>query len=349
MLRTLKLRTPIVTAALAAATLLALMAAQPAHAQNYTIKNIGWFAGSVRDYSVANGINASGQVAAQSGDEALCWLGAGFVGVPGLPGAVDGTAQAIGRPVVLAGNSAFGNETVEAFVYHYYAGLTVPVGDLGGGFSQSWDINTNSEAVGGSSLPSGNEHAFAWVFGLLTDLGTVPGYDNAIATGVNAEGDVAGFAFQHNAPDQAFVITAGQMTAFPSPPGGGGSHAYGINDSLQVVGEVLTSSGNWHAALFAGNTVSDLGTLPGDTDSTAVAINNSGAIVGNSRCTDGGFTEQVPFLFQSGKMVDLNTLTPAGSGWTLVTATGIDNNGDICGSGYMADGNLRGYILKPAP
>jgi hypothetical protein len=46
-------------------------------------------------------------------------------------------------------------------------------------------------------------------------------------------------------------------------------------------------------------------------------------------------------------MVNLNSLIPAGSGWTLITADDINNAGDIVGLGEF-NGTFEGYFLTAA-
>lgn len=53
------------------------------------------------------------------------------------------------------------------------------------------------------------------------------------------------------------------------------------------------------------------------------------------------------FVYQNGTATDLNTLVPAGSGVTLATADGINNNGDIVGIAVNAQGEQFGYELTP--
>jgi hypothetical protein len=45
-------------------------------------------------------------------------------------------------------------------------------------------------------------------------------------------------------------------------------------------------------------------------------------------------------------MRDLNTLIPAGSGWVLMIATGINSRGQIIGDGRFG-GNPRAFLLTP--
>ena len=85
----------------------------------------------------------------------------------------------------------------------------------------------------------------------------------------------------------------------------------------------------------------DLGTL-GGTNSRALAVNKSGRVVGWSEVTGG---ETHAFLFSGSSMKDLNAFTP-NSGWVLQQATGINDGGQIVGTG-IHNGNTRGFLLTP--
>jgi probable HAF family extracellular repeat protein len=88
----------------------------------------------------------------------------------------------------------------------------------------------------------------------------------------------------------------------------------------------------------------DLGTLAPGQDSEALAVNSRGQIVGWS-----GFPDALPraFLWQEGVMLDLNGLIPANSGWLLMRATGINDEGQIVGEGFW-NGLRRVFLLTPA-
>jgi probable HAF family extracellular repeat protein len=62
----------------------------------------------------------------------------------------------------------------------------------------------------------------------------------------------------------------------------------------------------------------------GQGDAQANAINDNGVIVGS-----GGNGHA--FIYQNGTATDLNTLIAPGSAVTLVSANGINNQGDIVG------------------
>jgi hypothetical protein len=54
----------------------------------------------------------------------------------------------------------------------------------------------------------------------------------------------------------------------------------------------------------------------------------------------------VGFLYQNGVMHDLNNFLPAGSGWSrLYRASGINDQGQIAGSGYNAAGIQHAFLM----
>jgi probable HAF family extracellular repeat protein len=89
--------------------------------------------------------------------------------------------------------------------------------------------------------------------------------------------------------------------------------------------------------------MNDLGTLPGGYGSAASAINNVGEVVGRA---DDGNAEHAFIWDNVNGMRDLNNLIPAGSGWVLQEATGINNAGQIAGTGVL-NGAHRAFLLTP--
>ena len=153
----------------------------------------------------------------------------------------------------------------------------------------------------------------------------------------------------------AFLTTPAfdSVTALPVPNGGA---AAAINNQNMVVGTTGTNStaGEYaHAYLYQYNNTDsllDLGTLNGGLTSGAYDINESNQVVGTS-----WLVTQLTSLYEPEKyhafiwdevngMVDLNTYLPADSGWILTTATAINDNGDIVGSGLMG-GQVHGFLL----
>jgi probable HAF family extracellular repeat protein len=90
----------------------------------------------------------------------------------------------------------------------------------------------------------------------------------------------------------------------------------------------------------------DLGTLPGDSSSYANSINNLGQIVGQS-CDLNNHCHA--FLWQKGKMTDLNTLIPANSQLSLYSGMTIDDLGVV--GGYTVDQSTAtapAFVLTPS-
>ena len=74
-------------------------------------------------------------------------------------------------------------------------------------------------------------------------------------------------------------------------------------------------------------------------DLIAAAINDAGDVVG----TSGGRA----VVWQAGAIQDLNLALPRTSGWRLESASGINNLGQIVGTGTH-DGLTRAFLLTPS-
>lgn len=71
----------------------------------------------------------------------------------------------------------------------------------------------------------------------------------------------------------------------------------------------------------------------------ATAINNTGKIVGTS--------DNRAFIWENGAMHDLNTMIASKSSWRLVSATGINESGQIVGVGSLGGDPFRAFLLTP--
>jgi probable HAF family extracellular repeat protein len=87
----------------------------------------------------------------------------------------------------------------------------------------------------------------------------------------------------------------------------------------------------------------DLGSL-GGSGSWGLAINNSGTVVGFATTRR---NEYHAFVSTNGaRMQDLNRLIPSNTGWVLVEAHGINDVGQIAGSGTIR-GQTHAFLLTP--
>lgn len=89
--------------------------------------------------------------------------------------------------------------------------------------------------------------------------------------------------------------------------------------------------------------IEKIGTLLHSYQTDVRAINNQGQIVGSS---DFHVGNSHAFLYSHGKMTDLNNLIPAGSGWILESANGINDKGQIAGTGSH-NHKTRAFVLTP--
>ncbi len=157
----------------------------------------------------------------------------------------------------------------------------------------------------------------------FVDLGSLGG-GNTEYTGINSQGQVAGYSLTENNAWHAFFWDPVRGMTDLGTLGGIASYADYINSQGQVAGHLVTINNYVHA--FFWDPVSgmkDLGTL-GGTDSYAFGINDKGQITGYS-AIDGG---NHAFFWdpKDGQMVDLGTL-----GGSASYADYINSQGQVAG------------------
>ena len=230
------------------------------------------------------------------------------------------------------------------------------LGSLGGvtsyGFSGvATSINKHRDAVGYSYIDDLNQHAFLYSNGMMTDIGSFGGSSAALS--INDEGVIAGFAsHQSNGSAHAFVYKNGTMTDID--PVGTESYARYVNNRGQVVGQFLTADQSAdHAFLYSDGVLTDLGSASSP-ETVAFAINDRAQVVGITSIPYDTVCFGVPcvqfrqsaFVYEHGKMTDLNTLIPSDSVWELTWALDINNHGQIVGYGLVND-KFRAFVLTP--
>ena len=301
---------------------------------SYVITEIDTLGGT---WSEAGGINAAGQVAGTSltagdagqhpflySDGKLTDLGS--LGYRTWAGSINATAQVVGA------------SEVDSNIWHavlYSDGELADLGTMGGERSEAFSINDSGAIVGLSTVVDrGRFHAFLYVDGTFMDISPRETVYSSIALAINNAGQVVG-----TYDNRAFLYSEGHAIDL-----GVVGSANGLNDEGDVVGSARFGS-QTHAFLYSQGVMTDLGVLPGDINSSAGSINSAGQIVGSSE-GQGDFRFH-PFLYSDGQMVPLQSLLPEGSGWRVFAGGGINEAGQITGTGIDPEGRSRGFILTP--
>jgi probable HAF family extracellular repeat protein len=269
---------------------------------------------------------------------------------------------------------------VVSHAFLYANGATTDLGVLPGTASDYHDhsealgISNTGQVVGRSGGYAGDAHAFLWQNGKMSDIGANTGESSA--TSINDAGQIVGYQAlgleNHSAIVHAVLWQSGKQIDLGTLPGHKGSLATAINKSGLVVGRSTpgpaldgfpTADGGpqgLHAVQWRNGQIADLGTLGGPI-SQAFGVNSAGQVVGQAdtktfitfppnpevSCGPGcGRYIAHAFLYKDGKMVDLNTLVAANTGWAFDEADAINDRGQIVGIGmYKGDGHY--FLLTP--
>jgi probable HAF family extracellular repeat protein len=246
---------------------------------------------------------------------------------------------------------------------------------------ESLTHNNLDEAAGYASQGNGVFHATAWNHdGTVSDLLALNGFDSSLASGINDSGTVVGVSFSSQnlavqsgfkwtqatgmqaidgaatatsinsagdisgmTPDSRAAIFTTEGTTINLGTLGDFSIALAVNDSRHAVGYSPLQSGGPVHAFFYNGVLQDLGTIQPGSNTTAASLNNADIVVGSSNLAG----HSVPWVWSATTgMQDLNSLISPDSGWVLVTATSVDQEGSIVGAGIVA-GAVHGFLLTP--
>jgi probable HAF family extracellular repeat protein len=299
--------------AVAASASAAAAAAVPASAATttYTITDLGSLGGGGAN---ARGINASGEVTGGStlstgGTRAFLWSNGKMTDLGTLPGGGNSAGRAINSSGEVVGHAIDSGDFSQAVLWTPNSTTATKLGgaDVVG-------INDSGEIVGGVAGVS------AGPVGHRTSLPVPPGFITCSPAGINNNGQVLGncevtnvtgdwhgVVWTNGTPTVLPTLGGTVATSAPTVPG-----ATAINNNGQVVGTAVTSTGAVDGFSWSNGKITDLGPA-----FAPAAINDNGVIVGGQ------------FIDSGGTLQNLNNLIPAGSGYQIQSATGINDNGQI--------------------
>jgi probable HAF family extracellular repeat protein len=230
---------------------------------------------------------------------------------------------------------------------------------VGGNNGQASAINNRGEVVGYAETantdptcpPSPTISPVLWEKGQAHPLPLVGSDSDGSANGINDQGQAVGYS------GNCFFATHAVMwkngTAFVLKDLGGtlSNVAYVINSLGQIAGKVRSADGSHYVAALwqPDGTLTTHEPLLGDLDAFATGINNLGQVVGND--FDSNFNWTHGFIWQNGVMTDLNTLISGDSNLLIISASNINDRGQISGMATVLNGphagDIHAYLATP--
>lgn len=318
-----------------------LVLSASAHALRYTVTDLNVPLGSSYDRIVVSDVNNSGQV--------VGWTIASGTYFEQGWAYKDGTTQVlsmvgyrceprgINDSGVIAGSCL--TESSSWRPYLWQDGQMVPLQVPGSAsFAEAWALNNNGQ-VAGYCQTNYSFYPCTWDSGGAHTFGTTPSRLNGLADNGTAVGQTLG-----GNPTRAFVVQNGTTALLPSL-GGSDSAAYAVNETGMIAGYSATADGKAHACLWQDGVPHDLG-VPVSKTSVALDVNESGAVVGYCGPALGTVAANAAFIWLDGVPYSLNDLIPADSGWGITIPRGINDEGQIVGTGAH-NGKAAAFILTP--
>lgn len=219
-------------------------------------------------------------------------------------------------------------------------------------------INASGTIIGtGRPTSSADFRPIKWLAGTTQaiELDTFPASASGKKTGdvfaINSLGTVVGTSTDYAVGSSLGITRAVKwegiaMTALPTLDPQFASTAYAINEAGDVAGSTWTGGSLEHAVVWrvGASQPQQLDHLPiaaGRRESRAHSINDLGAVVGYSlfESPTGAFEHHAVVWAHGAAVLDLNSLLPLDTGWTLQEAGTIRTTGFIRGTGrYDPDG-----------
>lgn len=341
----------------------------------YVVTDLGVLPGTT--LSVATGLNDRGDIvgycsgAARNSQIACAWHNGAIRSLGKFSGGIYSYANAVNGRGVVVGDGDTGNYRPQSWVagpsrliniFPNNGGNThaIAINDLGvicGNYTKSLSGNVSSWKPALWTVDPKDPRKYrTTVLPILVGPNPTFAGTGATTTAFNQSGQAAGYA-QNEVMGQHACFwnndAAHSIVDLGVFPGDWSSLGWSMNDLGQVAGESHPPFGSrpviWNSD--PAHTPFELPLLAGDNYGSANAVNNLGQAIGSSAYGVPGTWNIGParlVVWRDGGVFDLQaSLDPTtGAGWSLLTATAINNSGQIVGLG-VHNGLNRAYLLTP--
>jgi probable HAF family extracellular repeat protein len=318
----------------------------------YTVLDLGTLGGlstqpsDINNESQIVGYSTTGGSSARG----FLWEDGSMTALPPLSGGFASFADAVNGLGHVVGYSTFQTGIARAVlcrdggVVNLTPDLPVSVGSTATG------INDLDQVVGLIN----NTQGFLWDNGSRVMLGTLGGPGGSFASDINNAGQVVGSSSTTNVTalgpmPHAFLWQNGVMTDLGLLPGDEDSGASAINSHGVIVGssgrtDPETYETTYKPFIYANGVMTAIAAP--SVDAYAGDINDDGVVVGTMQAA-GGFSRWHAWIAVNGVVTNLNSRITPCSGLHLAFAKAINNDGQIVGVAYDAQGRYHGFLLTP--
>jgi probable HAF family extracellular repeat protein len=329
---------------------LLLLMAFCAHAQTFTIRDLGTLGGA---NSRAYDVNAAGWVVGEAETSngllhAFLWTPTNGMTDLGTLGGEVSRAYALNDRGLVVGEADTADGRMLAFQWSAQAGLTnLPLPD---GVRESYAYgNNNYGVIAGAGDVGEGTRALVW----SVDGPAIPAALNhsgsSIAHDVNDFGDLAGQADtgeEGALVSRAYFLGSSGLHHSMGPTTGElSSAALAINAEGTSAGFAELEGATHAVLLHPTNGWTDLDTLD-SVYSVAYGLNATNQAVGLFVASHED--EDRAFLYSQGRMVDLNERVESEEPWLLIEARAINDAGQVVGYGLRNE-RERAFLLTPKP